>query len=115
MSIHITQDHQSLRVTGDIQTVLKVPPAPSRYWVTLSDGTLLEGLNDGQEHRFRVATEGAGFTRIDGSHVEHDWRVEWAAVSPYDAAVQASRGVEPLPLLEAMLDAGAVLDDEVPW
>ncbi len=115
MSIQITPGHYYLHVTGDIQTVLRVPPASPRYWVTLSDGTLLEGLQNGSEHSFRVATEGAGHTRINGAQVEHDWRVEWAAVSPYDAAALASQEEEPLPLLEAMRVPEAITDDEIPW
>lgn len=115
MSIQITPVDQTLRVTGDIETFLAVPPGASCYWVTLSDGTLLEASSEHGEHRFRVATEGAGHTMIIGARVEHDWRVEWAAVSPYNAAAQANRSIERLPLLDAMMDVATDIDDEIPW
>lgn len=112
MSIQIITDHQSLHVTGDIQTVLTVPSGAPHYWVSLSDGTLLEGHQSGSEHSFRVATEGAGLTRIDGAKIEHDWRVEWAAVSPFEAAALAEHTPGPLPLFEGLRD---LTDDELPY
>ncbi|MCW2370070.1 hypothetical protein M2334_002269 [Sphingobium sp. B11D3D] len=51
-------------------------------------------------------------TRIDGQRIEHDWRVEWAAVSLFEAAALAEHTPGPLPLFDGLQD---LTDDDLPY
>lgn len=107
MPIEIRRNRELLHVSGSIETILTIPPrlhagAETRFALALSDGTLLEGTIDDADHcRFAVAIEGAGITRIAASGnpaIEHDWPVEWIAISPADQAARAESQAVDLPL-----------------
>ncbi|WP_324261629.1 hypothetical protein U4960_00155 [Altererythrobacter sp. H2] len=108
MSVMIRgEDRARLKVTGDIEAELAVPPgAAGRCWISVSDGTLIEAAYvDDNACRFVVSEEGAGIAQIqrDGAAdvLRLDWRVEWVTVASAGNAARAARG-EPLPLLPGL-------------
>lgn len=114
MAITITPDPEwpgSVDVTGDIQADLILHTAPpeaspgelsvSRYYITLSDGTLLRASYNAERPDFQIVTEGAGTVTIDpsGSSVTISWAVEWIALAPAAYAIGAAqKPVHSLPL-----------------
>jgi len=108
-----------LRVTGDVQTELRVPfEDDDRFLIGLSDGTLLVGSYDENLRcRFDVARDGAGFVRFDQGQARVDFDISWATVSAYDPKVVEQPEPSELPLFpnnkRGFVDLD--LDDEVPW
>lgn len=90
-----------LRVSGDVETVLRVPyDYDERFMIGTSEGTLLVGSIDrSMRCQFDVARDGAGFVRFEQGAAYIDWRgIEWAAVSAYDANVVEPTDPPPMPL-----------------
>jgi hypothetical protein len=109
MSVMIRgEDRHRLKVTGDIEAELAVPPsAAGRCWISMSDGTLVEAAYDDDACRFVVSEEGAGIARIqrigDGDILRLDWRVEWVTVAAACNAARASQPRESLPFIPGLL------------
>lgn len=94
-----------LRVSGDVETVLRVPyDYDERFMIGTSEGTLLVGTIDrSMRCQFDIARDGAGIVRFEQGAAFIDWRgIEWAAVSPYDANVVEPSDPEPMPLFAGM-------------
>jgi len=97
-----------LRIWGDMDATLSVPAVlgvsedAARYFITLSDGTLIRAQL-GDEPGFEVLIEGAGIVAIDeaGQTLRVEWAVEWLALSPAaHATVLAQKSVHALPLFQ---------------
>ena len=108
MSVKISgEDRARLRVTGDIEAELAVPPGDAgRCWISISDGTLIEAAyGDDDAYRFAISEEGAGIARIlrDGANdvLRLDWRVEWVTVASAGNTARATPG-ESLPMLPGL-------------
>lgn len=94
-----------LRVSGDVETVLRVPfDYDERFMIGTSEGTLLVGTIDrSMRCQFDIARDGAGFVRFEQGAAFIDWRgIEWAAVSAYDPNVVEPSDPEPMPLFVGM-------------
>jgi len=107
MSIEVRRDRELLHVSGSVQTILTIPFRANsgdnaRFTLALSDGTLVEGhLDESDTCHFRVAVEGAGITRIVGSHqpvLSHEWAIEWITISDADQSARAESRAAELPL-----------------
>jgi len=103
----------SIRVSGDIETVLIAPyiRRGQPFVLGFSDGTLIEGLLDGSSGitLFQTLVEGAGIVMIGEQDVTLDWRVEWVTMAPSAGAVVADRRADFQPDMmsdEADPDAG---------
>ncbi len=96
MSVMICgKDRTRLKVMGDIEAELPVPPdSAGRCWISVSDGTLIEAAYDDGACRFHISEEGAGIARIQREEASDvlrlDWRVEWVAVAAAGNAARAS-------------------------
>jgi hypothetical protein len=90
----------TLRVTGDIETVLTVPyDDDDRFLLGFSDGTLMMGsYNENLECDWEVAKDGAGLVRIVAGAAVLDWRAEWVTVSVFDPNVVETTPPDGLPL-----------------
>lgn len=109
MSVMIRgEDRTKLRVMGDIDAELAVPPNDAgRCWISVSDGTLIEAAyGDDDACRFAVSEEGAGIARIkrDGASdvLQLDWRVEWVTVAAACNAARAVARCETMPVLPGL-------------
>jgi len=109
MSVMICgQDRTRLKVMGDVEAELAVPPDDAgRCWLSFSDGTLIEAAYGADDDcRFVVSEEGAGMVRIQrddsGDVLRLDWRVEWVTVAGAGYAARATALNEPLPLLPGL-------------
>ncbi|OBX19293.1 hypothetical protein A9995_09010 [Erythrobacter sp. QSSC1-22B] len=89
-----------LRVTGDLETVLRVPfEDDDRFLLGVSDGTLLLGTYDDRLRcAWEVTRDGAGRVRVDGDRVVVDSPVEWVTASLFDANVAERPAPGALPL-----------------
>ncbi len=105
------EDRERLKVTGDIEAELRVPPdeeGTGRYWLTFSDGTLIEAAYGADDDcRFAVTEEGAGITHIrrepQGDVLRLDWRVDWVTVAAAANGARASGNLgEPMPVLPGL-------------
>lgn len=102
------EDRTKLRVMGDIEAELSVPPSSAgRCWISVSDGTLIEAAyGEGDSCRFAVSEEGAGIARIqrEGANdvLRLDWRVEWVTVAPASNAARAVMPGEAMPVLPGL-------------
>lgn len=110
MSVMIRgEDRTKLKVMGDIEADLAVPnDADGRYWLSFSDGTLVEAAyGERDDCRFEISEEGAGIARIQrigGSDILRlDWRVEWVTVAAAGNAARAVLPREALPLIPGLL------------
>lgn len=89
-----------LQVSGDIETVLQVPfDDDDRFFVGVSDGTLLLGTYDEELHcSWSIAREGAGIVRIESDRVNIEWAIEWVTAGLFDPALLETVICAPLPL-----------------
>lgn len=89
-----------LRVGGDLETVLTVPfDDDDRFFVGVSDGTLLVGTYDEHLHcSWSVAQDGAATIRIQDSQVALDWKIEWVTAAVYDSHMVQCEAPRHLPL-----------------
>ncbi len=86
--IETTTGHR-LQLTGDIETILDVPPRgiAEGFALAFSDGTLVQGecIPSGNACRYGIATEGAAMVRIVpsglGDALELDWRFDWITLA----------------------------------
>jgi hypothetical protein len=100
VTIEPIPDSVRLRISGDIQTTVAVPyEDDERFFVGLSDGTLLIGSYDDELRcKFDVARDGAGIVRLVNGATIIDWTVEWATVSAYDPNIIEPNMPRPMPL-----------------
>jgi hypothetical protein len=86
--IETTSGHR-LQLTGDIETILDVPPRgiAEGFSLAFSDGTLVQGecIPGGNACRYGIASEGAARVRIVpsglGDALELDWSFEWITLA----------------------------------
>lgn len=113
MSIQIHRERELLHVSGSIETILTIPHsavsgAETRFTLALSDGTLVEGVLDGEDCRFEVSVAGAGLTHIGGSRgpaLRHDWAIEWITISAAHQIGMAEKPADELPLFPDLAPA----------
>nr|WP_232366611.1 hypothetical protein [Alteripontixanthobacter muriae] len=100
MTIEPVPGSVSLRVTGDVETLLTVPfDDNDRFLLGLSDGTLLLGTYD-EDLRcgWKLSRQGAGAVRFIAGSVTINAPVEWAIASIYDPNVVEPQLPRVLPL-----------------
>jgi len=86
--IETTTGHR-LQLTGDIETILDVPPRGISEWFSLafSDGTLVQGecIPGDNACRYDIAAEGAAMVRIVhsglGDALQLDWQFDWITLA----------------------------------
>ena len=100
VTIEAIPETPRLRVSGDVETVLRVPFEDNdRFMIALSDGTLLVGSYDENLCcRFDVAKDGAGFVRFGQGRARVDFDISWAVVTAYDPHVVERPEPAELPL-----------------
>jgi len=103
--------HQ-LVLSGDIETVLDVPPRgqAAGFSLAFSDGTLVRAaaIPGGAACRFAIAAEGAAMVRIVrqglGEALELDWNFDWITLACGAETLQPDALAEDKDVLQLTLD-----------
>lgn len=105
-------DGHSLRLTGDVETLLDLPARAKteEFSLAISDGSLIRGYYDAGSNgcRFSIAVEGAAIIKIaredSGDRLEIDWRIDWITLAC------GSDTLCPIDAVDAQDTGGLVLD-----